>query len=48
MQVTEQAGRLEGGNVEYLMLTASYHYRKFSVYGDVPALNKAIELTEKL
>ena len=29
------------------MLTASYHYRKFSIYGDVPALNKAIELTEK-
>lgn len=47
IEVTEQAGRLEGGNAEHLMLTASYHYRKFSVYGDVGALNKAIELTER-
>jgi tetratricopeptide (TPR) repeat protein len=47
IQVTEQAYTLDGGNVEYPMLTASYHYRKFSVYGDAAALNKAVELTEK-
>ncbi len=47
IQATEQAHALDRGNVEYPMLTAGYHYRKFSVYGDVPALNKAIELTEK-
>jgi tetratricopeptide (TPR) repeat protein len=47
IQATEQARTLDSGNVEYAMLTASYHYRKFSVYGDVPALNKAIDLTAK-
>ena len=47
IQATEQARARDSGNVEYPMLMASYHYRKFSVYGDVPALNKAIELTEQ-
>jgi tetratricopeptide (TPR) repeat protein len=47
IQATEKAHMLDGANVEYPMLTASYHYRKFSAYGDVPALNKAIELTER-
>ena len=47
IQATEQARTLDRGNVEYPMLTASYHYRKFSAYDDVPALNKAIELTEQ-
>jgi len=44
---TERAGTLDKGNVEYAMLTVGYHYRRFSVYGDAAALNKAIELTEK-
>lgn len=47
IQVTARAGTLDAGNVEYLMQIASYHYRKFSVYRDVAALNQAIELTEK-
>jgi tetratricopeptide (TPR) repeat protein len=47
IRATEQANALDTGNVEYLMQMAGYHYRKFSVYGDVAALNKAIELTEK-
>jgi tetratricopeptide (TPR) repeat protein len=47
IQATERAHVLDRGNVEYPALTASYHYRKFSVYGDVPTVNKAIELTER-
>lgn len=47
IEASGQAATLDRGNVEYLMQTASYHYRKFSGYGDVPALNKAVELIEK-
>jgi tetratricopeptide (TPR) repeat protein len=47
IQAAEQAGTLDRDSIEYLMQTASCHYRKFSVYGDVGALNQAIELTEK-
>lgn len=47
IQATEQAGVLDRDNIEYPMLTASYHYRKFSVYGEVAAFHQAVELTEK-
>ncbi len=47
IRATEQAHGLDRGNVEYPTLTAGYHYRKFSIYGDGPALNKAIELTQQ-
>jgi len=47
IEVTEQARALDRNSVEYLLSMASYHYRKFSVYGDAEALNKAVELTEK-
>ncbi len=47
IQAVEQAGSLDRNNIEYPMLTASYHYRKFSVYGDLGAWNQAVELTEK-
>lgn len=42
----EQARALAPENVEYAIHAAGYHYRKFSVYGDAPALLKAIERTE--
>ncbi len=47
IQAAEQAGSRDRDNIEYLMLTASYHYRKFSVYGDLAAWNQAVALTEK-
>jgi tetratricopeptide (TPR) repeat protein len=42
----ERACALEGSNVEYLTLAASYQYRRFSIYRDIPALQKAVELAE--
>jgi tetratricopeptide (TPR) repeat protein len=46
IQAVEKARALDAGNVEYLTLAASYQYRRFSVFHDAPALEKAIELTE--
>jgi tetratricopeptide (TPR) repeat protein len=42
----EKARALESGNAEYLNLAANYQYRRFSIYHDVPALQKAVALAE--
>jgi tetratricopeptide (TPR) repeat protein len=46
IQAVEQARALDSNSVEYLILAASYQYRKFSLRRDVPALEKAVELAE--
>jgi len=47
IQAAEQARALDRGNVEYALLTAGYHYRKFSLYGDEAAVSQAVALTEQ-
>ena len=46
IQAAEQARALAPESVEYPTYACSYHYRKFSVYGDTSALLKSIELGE--
>ncbi len=46
IQAAQQARALDPESVEYPTYACSYHYRKFSVYGDTSALLKSIELGE--
>ncbi|MEN6578778.1 MAG: tetratricopeptide repeat protein [Phycisphaerales bacterium] len=42
----EQASSLDKESAEYVILAASYQYRRSSIYKDVSALQKAIDLTD--
>lgn len=44
---SQQASTLDPENAEYAISTASYQYRKYSIYKDAEALQASIDLAEK-
>jgi len=47
IKASEEAIRLDEGNVAYAIQAANLHYRKFSIYGQEPHINKAMEIAKK-
>ncbi len=47
IETAEQSIALDNGNVPYAIDLANLHYRRFSVYGDEPDIDKAVEIAKQ-
>lgn len=46
IQAIEKAMELDNSEVYYVRIAANLYYRKFSIYGEIPSLYKAIEIAK--